>query len=61
MRGARPDHTMQATTLVNEAYLRMVRQEEVSVRDRAHFFALGRQDHAQHSGGLCAFPLSRQT
>jgi RNA polymerase sigma-70 factor (ECF subfamily) len=36
----RPNHTLQATALVNEAYLRLVDAEEVSWRDRAHFFAI---------------------
>lgn len=40
MRGARPDHTLQATALINEAYLRLVKQEGASYQDRAHFFAL---------------------
>lgn len=33
-------HTLQPTALVHEAYLRMVRQDEVTWRDRAHFFAI---------------------
>jgi RNA polymerase sigma factor (TIGR02999 family) len=40
MRRTRPDHTLQATALINEAYLRMVKQEGASYQDRAHFFAL---------------------
>jgi RNA polymerase sigma-70 factor (ECF subfamily) len=40
MRGAKPDHTLQATALINEAYLRMVKQEGASYEDRSHFFAL---------------------
>jgi RNA polymerase sigma factor (TIGR02999 family) len=35
--------TLQATALVHEAYLRLVRQEEVQWRDRAHFFAAAAQ------------------
>jgi RNA polymerase sigma-70 factor (ECF subfamily) len=38
MRRERPDHTLQPTALVNEAYLRLVRQEETVWQDRAHFF-----------------------
>jgi RNA polymerase sigma factor (TIGR02999 family) len=34
------NHTLQPTALIHEAYLRMVRAEELEVRDRAHFFAL---------------------
>ena len=40
MRRAKPDHTLQATALINEAYLRMVKQEGSSFKDRTHFFAL---------------------
>jgi RNA polymerase sigma factor (TIGR02999 family) len=36
----RPDHTLQATALVNEAYLRLAGVERVRFRDRAHFFAM---------------------
>jgi len=39
--GERPGHTLQATALVNEAYLRLVDIERVEWRDRAHFFAVG--------------------
>lgn len=40
MRGERPDHTLQATGLVNEAYLRLVSQKDAEWRDRAHFFGI---------------------
>jgi RNA polymerase sigma factor (TIGR02999 family) len=36
----RPDHTLQATALVNEAYLRMVDQRRVNWQCGAHFVAL---------------------
>ena len=39
MRSERPEHTLQATALVNEAYLRLV-DMKVSWQDRAHFFAV---------------------
>lgn len=39
LRGERPNHTLQPTALVNEAYLRLVDRKRVSWRDRAHFFA----------------------
>ena len=36
----KPGHTLQATALVHEAYLRLVGQQEPgSYRDRSHFFA----------------------
>ena len=36
----RPNHTLQATALVNEAYVRLVDARQVTWQDRAHFFAL---------------------
>ena len=53
----RPDHTLQATALVHEAYLRLVDQSRVAWQDRAHFFAVAAQairrilvDHARAHG-----------
>jgi RNA polymerase sigma factor (TIGR02999 family) len=50
----RPGHTLQTTALVHEAYLRLVNQERVRWKDRAHFFAIAAQvmrrilvDHAR--------------
>ena len=50
----RPDHTLQATALVHEAYLRLVDSDRIHLRNRAHFFALAAQalrrilvDHAR--------------
>jgi RNA polymerase sigma-70 factor (ECF subfamily) len=43
MRRERPDHTLQTTALVNEAYLRLVGYERVRPRDRAHFLAIAAQ------------------
>ena len=40
MRRERREHTLQATALVHEAYLRLVSQEETDWQDRAHFFAV---------------------
>jgi RNA polymerase sigma-70 factor (ECF subfamily) len=39
MSGERPDHTLQATALVNEAYLRLAERTRPHWQDRAHFFA----------------------
>jgi RNA polymerase sigma factor (TIGR02999 family) len=36
----RPDHTLQPTALVHEAYLRLVDLQSVGWRDRTHFFAV---------------------
>jgi RNA polymerase sigma factor (TIGR02999 family) len=38
MRGERPDHTLQTTALVHEAYLRLA-GAQVEWQDRVHFFA----------------------
>jgi RNA polymerase sigma-70 factor, ECF subfamily len=40
IRRERPDHTLQATALVNEAYLRLVAQEGTGWKDRAQFFGV---------------------
>jgi len=40
MRRERGDHTLQPTALVHEAYLRLIRDEEVRWEDRAHFFGI---------------------
>src|SRR5436190_9493097 len=40
MGGERPDHTLQTTALVNEAYLRLAGQTNPRWQDRAHFFAV---------------------
>jgi RNA polymerase sigma factor (TIGR02999 family) len=36
-------HTLQATALVNEAYLRLIDQKDVRWQNRAHFFAISAQ------------------
>lgn len=55
LRRERPDHTLQSTELVHEAYLRLVDQERVSWQNRAHFYGVAAQmmrrilvDHARH-------------
>jgi RNA polymerase sigma-70 factor, ECF subfamily len=40
MNGERPDHTLQTTALVNEAYLRLADQAKPNWQNRAHFFAM---------------------
>src|SRR6266404_8915318 len=40
MGGQRPDHTLQTTALVNEAYLRLADQTNPRWQNRAHFFAV---------------------
>ncbi len=50
----RPDHTLQATAVVHEAYLKLVDQQSAQWQNRAHFFAVAAQairrilvDHAR--------------
>jgi RNA polymerase sigma-70 factor (ECF subfamily) len=40
MRGERLGHTLQATALVNEVYLRLIEVDQVRWQNRAHFFAM---------------------
>ena len=54
MRGERPGHSLQATALVNEAYMRLVDYKGMQWQNRAHFFAVSSQlmrrilvDHAR--------------
>src|SRR6266566_6354896 len=63
MKGERPDHTLQTTALVNEAYLRLADQTNPHWQSRAHFFAVAaramrqilvsyaRSNRAQKRGG----------
>ena len=57
MAGERPEHTLQATALVNEAFVRLVGADVVSWQDWAHFLAVSAQvmrrilvDHARARG-----------
>jgi RNA polymerase sigma-70 factor, ECF subfamily len=43
MAGERPGHILQATALVNEAYMRLVDWKEVRWQNRAHFFGMAAQ------------------
>jgi RNA polymerase sigma factor (TIGR02999 family) len=54
MRGERPDHTLQTTALVNEAFVRLVNRKSIQWQNRAHFFGIAAQlmrtilvDHAR--------------
>ena len=40
MKGQRPDHTLQTTALVNEAYLRLADQRKPNFTNRSHFLAV---------------------
>jgi RNA polymerase sigma factor (TIGR02999 family) len=57
MRSEKPGHTLQTTALVHEAYLRLVREQDRTWENRAHFFAAAAQimrnllvDHARSLG-----------
>ena len=59
LRSERGDHTLQATALVHEAYLKLVDQRRVRWQNRAHFFAVAAGlmrrilvDHARRHGAL---------
>jgi len=43
LRRERPNHTLQSTALVHEAFLRMVSQQDVAWRSRAHFYGIAAQ------------------
>ncbi len=54
LRAERPEHTLQPTALVNEAYLRLVDQKNVRWENRRHFYGIAAQlmrrilvDHAR--------------
>jgi RNA polymerase sigma-70 factor, ECF subfamily len=59
LRGERPDHTLQGTALVHEAYVRLVGQTGPEWQNRAHFFGVAARlmrqilvDHARrHNAG----------
>ena len=70
MRRETPEHTLQATALVSEAYLRLIDQRRVQWRNRAHFFGVAAQlmrrilvDHARgrhaakRGGGMAQLTL----
>jgi RNA polymerase sigma factor (TIGR02999 family) len=57
MRGERIGHTLQATALVNEAYVRLVDVRRIQWQDRAHFLSMAARlmrrvlvDHARTRG-----------
>ena len=43
MRQERADHTLQATSLINEAYLRLIDVNRIQWQSRAHFLAVAAQ------------------
>ena len=70
MRREQPDHLLQTTALVHEAYLRLVDQKNVRWQTRAHFFAVAAQvmrhilvdyargrQRAKRGSGMAELPL----
>ena len=71
LRRERPEHSLQATALVHEVFLRLVAVERMTLKSRAHFFALSARlmrqilvDHARRQragkrgGGATVISLS---
>lgn len=57
LRNEKPGHTLGATALVHEAYMRLAQREIIDPKDRSHFFAIAAQamrrvliDHARSRG-----------
>jgi len=49
LRNERPGHTLQATAVVNEVFLDLLRLQRLAINNRAHFFAFA----AQLTRGAC--------
>ena len=60
MRGQPAGHTLQATALVHEAYLKLVDQSKVEWRSRAHFFGVAAKA-MRPSDRPCSRPSGGQT
>ncbi|HKQ76590.1 MAG TPA: sigma-70 family RNA polymerase sigma factor [Blastocatellia bacterium] len=59
LRSERPDHTLQPTALINEAYLRLVKQDFPEWQSRKHFYGVAAQlmrqilvEHARARGAV---------
>lgn len=57
LRNERPDHTLQPTALINEAYIRLIKQDFPQWQSRRHFYGVAAQlmrqilvDHARARG-----------
>lgn len=72
LQNERPEHTLQSTALVHEAYVRMTGQDLPQWQNRAHFFAVAAQimrqilvDYARshraakRGGGICKLALDQ--
>ena len=57
----RPGQTLQATALVHEAWLRLMREEDRTWNDSHHFFCCDRYRHGQRGlSSLLLLPLPRR-
>jgi RNA polymerase sigma factor (TIGR02999 family) len=74
LRKERPNHTLQSTALVHEAYIRLIDTRNIHWRNRAHFFGAAAQamrrilvDHARghqaakRGGGVCRVTLNEES
>lgn len=74
MRREQAGHLLQTSALINEAYLRLVDQRELAIRDRAHFFGIAarlmrqilvdearRRNSAKRGGGTIQVSLTEAT
>src|SRR5688572_30839633 len=74
MRREKPGHTLQTSALVNEAYVRLVKQSEIQWESRAHFFGIAarlmrqilvdqarRKNFAKRGGGAIRVSLNDAT
>lgn len=70
LRGERPQHTLQPTALVNEAYLRLASDNKIPWQNRNHFFAVAARvmrhilvdyarfhQRAKRGGGVTLLPI----
>jgi RNA polymerase sigma factor (TIGR02999 family) len=70
LRGERPQHTLQPTALVNEAYLRLANDNKTPWQNRNHFFAVAARvmrhilvdyarfhQRAKRGGGVALLPI----
>ncbi len=64
LRGERPNHTLQTSALLNEAYMKLFAAREIDWRNRGHFFAVAARamrryliDYARSNHKLPAIPL----
>lgn len=59
LRKERPNHTLQSTDLLHEAFLRLMRQNGMTFENRTHFYAIGARimrqilvDYARNRGAV---------